>query len=104
MAQTITFDELAAGVQSSTALRTALDKLAASLSTVGSAGEGAQEVLQQLQSGLRATAAVTGKTVRSLAKFDEINRLTAPKTTAETTKTGSVRSSGKTSSSKTKKE
>ena len=60
MAQTITFDELAAGVQSSTALRTALDKLAASLSTVGSAGEGAQEVLQQLQSGLRATAAVTG--------------------------------------------
>ena len=82
MAQTITFDELAAGVQSSTALRTALDKLAASLSTVGSAGEGAQEVLQQLQSGLRATAAVTGKTVRSLAKFDEINRLTAPKTTA----------------------
>ena len=46
MAQTITFDELAAGVQSSTALRTALDKLAASLSAVGSAGEGAQEVLQ----------------------------------------------------------
>lgn len=104
MAQTITFDELAAGVQSSTALRTALDKLAASLSTVGSAGEGAQEVLQQLQSGLRATAAVTGKTVRSLVKFDEINRLTAPKTTAETSKTSSARSSGKTSGSKTKKE
>ena len=53
---------------------------------------------------LNATAAVTGKTVRSLAKFDEINRLTAPKTTAETSKTSSARSSGKKSAGKTKKE
>ncbi len=82
--QTISFDELAVLSGSAAGLRAALNDLAAALSSVGDAGGQTREVLDALQSGIKATAAQSAKAVRSLAKFDEINRLAAPKAETET--------------------
>ena len=59
-------------------LRAALDRIAAALGSVGDAGEQARKVVDELRSALRETAVQSVKSARSLAKFDEINRLSAP--------------------------
>ncbi len=79
------FDELSTLKQPSASLRTALDKISAALGSVGDAGQQARSVVDELRVSLRAAAAQSVKSARSLAKFDEINRLSAPaedKTTA----------------------
>lgn len=45
---------------------------------MGDAGQQARRVVEELRTALRATAVQSVKTTRSLAKFDEINRLPAP--------------------------
>ncbi|WP_300369004.1 hypothetical protein [uncultured Subdoligranulum sp.] len=97
MAQTITFDETAALGSAPGGVQRALDKMTAALQDLGTAGSAARTVLDQLRDSLRATAAQSGKTARSLAKFDEIQRLAAPETekqTAEKTTGGSGKKSG----------
>ena len=82
----MTFDELSTLKQPSASLRTALDKISAALGSVGDAGQQARSVVDELRVSLRAAAAQSVKSARSLAKFDEINRLSAPaedKTAAE---------------------
>ena len=74
----ITFDELSTLNQPSASLRTALDKISAALGSVGDAGQQARSVVDELRVSLRAAAAQSVKSARSLAKFDEINRLSAP--------------------------
>ena len=76
--QEITFDELSTLKQPSASLRTALDKISAALGSVGDAGQQARSVVDELRVSLRAAAAQSVKSARSLAKFDEINRLSAP--------------------------
>ena len=76
--QEITFDELSTLKQPSASLRTALDKISAALGSVGDAGQQARSVVDELRVSLRAAAAQSVKSARSLAKFDEINRLPAP--------------------------
>lgn len=76
--QEITFDELSTLNQPSASLRTALDKISAALGSVGDAGQQARSVVDELRVSLRAAAAQSVKSARSLAKFDEINRLSAP--------------------------
>ena len=76
--QEITFDELSTLKQPSASLRTALDKISAALGSVGEAGQQARSVVDELRVSLRAAAAQSVKSARSLAKFDEINRLSAP--------------------------
>ena len=65
-------------------------KIAAALTGLGDAGAEARSVVDSLRKSLQATAAQAGKSARSLAKFDEINRLAAP----ESEKASSSRSSG----------
>ena len=63
---------------------------------MGAAGTDASAAVDELRTSLRAAAAQSVKSARSLAKFDEINRLSAPaaekadaeKTTAAAKKTG----------------
>ena len=74
----MTFDELSTLKQPSASLRTALDKISAALGSVGDAGQQARSVVDELRVSLRAAAAQSVKSARSLAKFDEINRLSAP--------------------------
>ena len=76
--QEITFDELSTLKQPSASLRTALDKISVALGSVGDAGQQARSVVDELRVSLRAAAAQSVKSARSLAKFDEINRLSAP--------------------------
>ena len=76
--QEITFDELSTLKQPSASLRTALDKISAALGSVGDAGQQARSVVDELRVSLRAAAVQSVKSARSLAKFDEINRLSAP--------------------------
>ena len=76
--QEITFDELSTLKQPSASLRTALDRISAALGSVGDAGQQARSVVDELRVSLRAAAAQSVKSARSLAKFDEINRLSAP--------------------------
>ena len=76
--QEITFDELSTLKQPSASLRTALDKISAALGSVGDAGQQARSVVDELRVSLRAAAAQSVKSARSLAQFDEINRLSAP--------------------------
>lgn len=45
---------------------------------MGDAGQQARKVVEELRTALQATAVQSVKTTRSLAKFDEINRLPAP--------------------------
>ena len=45
---------------------------------MGDAGQQARRVVEELRTALQATAVQSVKTTRSLAKFDEINRLPAP--------------------------
>lgn len=84
MAQTILLEESAALGSSPGGVQRALDKMTAALQDLGEAGGAARTVLDQLRESLRATAAQSGKTVRSLAKFDEIQRLAAPETEKQT--------------------
>ena len=74
----MTFDELSTLKQPSASLRTALDRISAALGSVGDAGQQARSVVDELRVSLRAAAAQSVKSARSLAKFDEINRLSAP--------------------------
>ena len=74
----ITFDELSTLRLPSGSLQTALDKVAAALGSVGDAGQQARQVVDELRASLQAAAAQGVKSARSLAKFDEINRLSAP--------------------------
>lgn len=59
-------------------MQTALDKVAAALGSVGDAGQQARQVVDELRASLQAAAVQGVKSARSLAKFDEINRLSAP--------------------------
>ena len=109
----ISFDEMSTLDVPSAALRSSLDKIASALQKVGAAGTDASAAVDELRTSLRAAAAQSVKSARSLAKFDEINRLSAPaaekadaeKTTAAAKKTGgSTRKSGSRSGSRAKAE
>ena len=111
--ETISFDEMSTLDVPSAALRSSLDKIASALQKVGAAGTDASAAVDELRTSLRAAAAQSVKSARSLAKFDEINRLSAPaaekadaeKTTAAAKKTGgSARKSGSRSGSRAKAE
>lgn len=76
--------------------------MAAALGRVGVAGGEAQRVVAGLRTALQAAAAQSVKTVRSLAKFDEINRLAAPaaqtqknETAAKAAKRSAARAAGR---------
>ena len=108
--ETISFDEMSTLDVPSAALRSSLDKIASALQK---AGTDASAAVDELRTSLRAAAAQSVKSARSLAKFDEINRLSAPaaekadaeKTTAAAKKTGgSARKSGSRSGSRAKAE
>lgn len=107
--ETISFDEMSTLDVPSAALRSSLEKIASALQKVGAAGTDASAAVDELRTSLRAAAAQSVKSARSLAKFDEINRLSAPaaekadaeKTTAAAKKTGgSTRKSGSRSGSR----
>lgn len=111
--ETISFDEMSTLDVPSAALRSSLDKIASALQKVGAAGTDASAAVDELRTSLRAAAAQSVKSARSLAKFDEINRLSAPaaekadteKTTAAAKKTGgSTHKSGRRSGSRAKAE
>lgn len=76
--ETISFDEMSTLDVPSAALRSSLDKIASALQKVGAAGTDASAAVDELRTSLRAAAAQSVKSARSLAKFDEINRLSAP--------------------------
>lgn len=105
--ETIAFDELSTLEVPSAALRSSLGKIASALAKVGTAGTDARTAVDELRTSLRAAAAQSVKSARTLAKFDEINRLAAPaaekatpKTNAAANKTGG--STRKTGSSRSK--
>ena len=105
--ETIAFDELSTLEVPGTALRSSLEKIASALAKVGTAGTDARTAVDELRTSLRAAAAQSVKSARTLAKFDEINRLAAPaaekataKTNAAANKTGG--STRKTGSSRSK--
>ena len=85
--ETIAFDELSTLEVPSAALRSSLGKIASALAKVGTAGTDARTAVDELRTSLRAAAAQSVKSARTLAKFDEINRLKE--------KTVSTRSSGR---------
>lgn len=89
MAKTITFDEASALAASEGSVESALQKMTAALSGLGDAGAEARSVLDTLRKSLQSTAAQAAKSSRSLAKFDEINRLAAPETEKTSSKSGS---------------
>lgn len=103
MAQTITLDEISGVGGSTGSVQSALEKMAAALQTVGDAGSEARQVLEQLRQSLRATAVQSSKSARTLAKFDEIQRLAAPKTDEETAGKKSTSGSSKKSSGSAKR-
>ena len=76
--ETISFDEMSTLDVPSAALRSSLDKIASALQKVGAAGTDASAAVDELRTSLRAAAAQSVKSARSLAKFDEINRLSTP--------------------------
>lgn len=76
--QTIRFDELSTLKLPAGSLRAALDGITQALGSMGDAGQQARRVVEELRTALQATAMQSVKTTRSLAKFDEINRLPAP--------------------------
>lgn len=94
MAQTIAFDEVSELAASGGSVERALDKITAALTGLGDAGAEARSVVDSLRKSLQSTAAQAAKSTRSLAKFDEINRLAAP----EIAKTSSSKSGGSKSS------
>ena len=112
--QTISFDETSTLNMPSAALRTSVEKIAAAMEKVGDAGSEARQAVDELRASLRAAAAQSVKSARTLAKFDEINRLgaAAAEKAADTTekaaaakKSGSSKTSNsRKSSSKTKAE
>ena len=71
--ETISFDEMSTLDVPSAALRSSLDKIASALQKVGTAGTDASAAVDELRASLRAAAAQSVKSARSLAKFDEIN-------------------------------
>lgn len=104
MAQTITLDEVSGLGNATGSVQTALEKMAAALQTVGDAGGAARQVLEELRRSLQATATQSRKSARTLAKFDEIQRLAAPETEDETAaKKSSSGSSRKGSSGSSKR-
>ncbi len=106
--ETISFDEISTLDLPSAALRSSLEKIASALEKVGTAGTDARTAVDELRTSLRTAAAQSVKSARSLAKFDEINRLSAPaaekaqtdKTNAAAQKTGTSarKTSGRTGS------
>lgn len=76
--ETISLDEMSTLDVPDAALRSSLDKIASALQKVGAAGTDAQRrrgrAAHQPAGGRRQSV----KSARSLAKFDEINRLSAP--------------------------
>lgn len=105
MAQSITLDELSGLGGTSGSVQSALEKMAAALQTVGDAGGAARQVLEELRQSLRDTAAQSTKSARTLAKFDEIQRLAAPQTeetsAAKKSTSGSSKKSGGSSAKRT---
>lgn len=102
MAQTIAFDEVSELAASGGSVERALDKITAALTGLGDAGAEARSVVDSLRKSLQSTAAQAAKSTRSLAKFDEINRLAAPETAkTSSSKSGGSKSSSSKSSSKT---
>ena len=107
--ETISFDELSTLDVPAASLRSSLEKIASALANVGTAGTDARTAVDELRTSLRAAATQSVKSARSLAKFDEINRLSAPaaektaanKTNAAAKKTGSA--AGKTTTRRTGK-
>lgn len=89
MAQTITFDEVSELAASGGSVESALNKIAAALTGLGDAGAEARSVVDSLRKSLQSTAAQATRSARSLAKFDEINRLAAPETEKTSSKSGS---------------
>ena len=88
MAQTITFDEVSELAASGGSVESALNKIAPALTGLGDAGAEARSVVDSLRKSLQSTAAQATRSARSLAKFDEINRLAAPETEKTSSKSG----------------
>ena len=83
MAQNLSFEELSERKAPDGQLADALQKMTAALQGMGDAGSEARKVLEQLRKSLRSTAAQGAKAARTLAKFDEIERLAAPEAEKE---------------------
>ena len=66
--ETISFDEMSTLDVPSAALRSSLDKIASALQKVGAAGTDASAAVDELRTSLRAAAAQSVKSARSLAK------------------------------------
>ena len=107
--ETISFDELSTLDVPAASLRSSLEKIASALANVGTAGTDARAAVDELRTSLRAAATQSVKSARSLAKFDEINRLSATaaektavnKTNAAAKKTGGA--TGKTTTRRASK-
>ena len=67
--ETISFDEMSTLDVPGAALRSSLDKIASALQKVGAAGTDASAAVDELRTSLRAAAAQSVKSARSLAKF-----------------------------------
>lgn len=93
MAQTIAFDEVSELAASGSSVERALDKITAALGSLGDAGAEARSVVDSLRKSLQSTASQAAKSTRSLARFDEINRLAAPETEKSSSKSGGSGSS-----------
>lgn len=102
MAQTITLDEVSGLGASDSSLESSLQKMTAALQNLGDAGTEARKVLDSLRQSLRATAAQGAKATRTLAKFDEINRLGSSKSSSSSS--GSKKSSSGSSKKSTAKD
>lgn len=98
LAQTITFDESAVLGSAPGGVERSLQQMTQALQDLGAAGGAARTVLDQLRESLRKTAAQGSKAARSLARFDEIQRLAAGEETAAKKSSGS--SGGKSSAAK----
>ena len=73
---------------------------------MGTAGTDARAAVDELRTSLRAAAAQSVKSARSLARFDEINRLSAPaaeKTAADKTNAAAKKTGGTTGKSTTRR-
>ena len=91
MAQEIVL-ETGGGLRADGSMERSLQAMAAALQDLGDAGAQARKVLDDLRKSLRSAAAQGARAARSLAKFDEIQRLAAP----ETAKTGGSKGGGPT--------
>ena len=97
MAQNLSFEEISELKAPDGEVADALQTMTQALQGLGDAGSTARKVLDELRKSLRSTAAQGAKTARTLAKFDEIERLAAPEAAKAQNGGSSARGGGKSS-------